>query len=147
MINEIRLRELFEEKLKSVDPRKHFLTVIYRWNFFEWFKFGFEAAYTPLLTFKTPGLTPEKEAEILRQLKDVRSCSTLSVEPDSKLIFVYSWHFAPQRTMIILADTLGVAPYNQLNMAGTWAALILSVPLYFGLYIYLDQIIPNTYGI
>ena len=30
MINEIRLRELFEEKLKSVDPRKHFLTVIYR---------------------------------------------------------------------------------------------------------------------
>jgi hypothetical protein len=105
MINEIRLRELFEEKLKSVDPRKHFLTVIYRWNFFEWFKFGFEAAYTPLLTFKTPDLAPEKEAEILRQLKDVRSCSTLIVEPDNKLIFVYSWRSAQQRTMIILADS------------------------------------------
>jgi hypothetical protein len=48
----------------------------------------------------------------------------------------YAVPFVP--TMIILANTLGVEPYNQLNMPGTWAALILSLPLYFGLYVYLD---------
>lgn len=29
----------------------------------------------------------------------------------------------------------------------TWVALILSLPFYYGLYVYLDAIIPDTYGI
>lgn len=49
--------------------------------------------------------TPEKRQALLKQLKDVHSCSTLIVEPDSKLIFVYSWRSVQQRTMIILADS------------------------------------------
>jgi hypothetical protein len=107
MINEIKLRELFEEKLKSVDPRIHFLTVIYRWNFFEWFKFGFEAAYPPMSILKVADpLTPEKRQALLKQLKDTGFHSgRIVAEPDSKLIFVYSWRSAQQRTMIILADS------------------------------------------
>ena len=48
----------------------------------------------------------------------------------------YMVPFVP--TMVILADILNVEPYNQLNIPATWAALIFSVPLYYGLYIYLD---------
>jgi hypothetical protein len=106
MIDEVKLRELFDAKVLNSEPNEYPTTNALKEKFFHWFKFGFESAYPPLLTFKTPNpLTPEKEAEILRQLKDVRSCSTLIVEPDNKLIFVYSWRSAQQRTMIILADS------------------------------------------
>jgi hypothetical protein len=50
-------------------------------------------------------------------------------------------------TMVILGNTLDVEPYVELNMAISWAALILSLPAYYGLYVYLDQVMPNTFGI
>ena len=103
MINEIRLRELFEEKLRVVVPYLYHLPNSYRQKFFEWFKFGFEASYQQPLVLKT--LTSEEEEELLNRLKDTQFHSTLIVEPDSKLIFVYSWRSAQQRTMIILADS------------------------------------------
>ncbi|MCA2593969.1 MAG: hypothetical protein IM526_02260 [Microcystis sp. M38BS1] len=91
-MNEIKLRELFDAKLESAEPHLFLLSNFYKRKFFEWFKFGFEASYQQPLT--------------LKQLKDTGFRSGhIVVEPDSKLIFVYSWRSAQQRTMIILADS------------------------------------------
>lgn len=57
----------------------------------------------------------------------------------------YMMPFVP--TMVIIGGTLRVSPYDQLSMPIAWIALILSLPFYYGLYIYLDQIVPDTYGI
>jgi hypothetical protein len=109
MITEIKLRELFDAEFEK---QKEFIAGLFlmgereRLTIFKWFCLGFQTAYPPLFTFKSPNpLTPEREAEILRQLKDARLHSHIVVEPDSKLIFVYSWRSAQQRTMIILADS------------------------------------------
>ena len=65
---------------------------------------------------------------------------------DARYIYIgYMCPFIP--TMVIIGDILDVEPYNQLNMPISWISLILSMPLYYGIYIYLDQIVPNTYGI
>lgn len=50
-------------------------------------------------------------------------------------------------TSVIIAKTINVVDFNELSLAGTWIAVILSMPAYYGLYVYLDQIIPDTYGI
>jgi hypothetical protein len=106
MVNEIRLRELFDAKLKNAEPDFYPTTNTFRKKFFDWFKFGFEASYQLLLTPKVADpLTPEKREALLKQLKDARPHSHIVVEPDSKLIFVYSWRSVQQRTMIILADS------------------------------------------
>jgi ABC-2 family transporter protein len=54
--------------------------------------------------------------------------------------------------VIVIGNTLMVDEYEYkllegLNMPLTWACLILSLPLYYFLYVYLDSIIPDTYGI
>ncbi len=33
------------------------------------------------------------------------------------------------------------------SLAAAWICLILNLPLHYGLYIYLDQVMPDTYGI
>jgi hypothetical protein len=109
MVDEIKLRELFDAEFEK---QKEFIAGLFlmgereRLTIFKWFCLGFQAAYPPLLTFKTANpLTPEKREALWRQLKDVRFNGSIIVEPDSKLIFVYSWRSAQQRTMIILADS------------------------------------------
>jgi hypothetical protein len=51
----------------------------------------------------------------------------------------YMMPFVP--TMVIIGHTLGASPYDQLSMPIAWISLILSLPFY------LDQIVPDTYGI
>jgi hypothetical protein len=109
MINEIKLRELFDAEFEK---QKEFIAGLFlmgereRLTIFKWFCLGFQTAYPPLFTFKTPDLTPEKQAAILKELRDMRIGSHFIVEPDSKSIFVYSWQpYGQQRTMIILADS------------------------------------------
>ena len=57
----------------------------------------------------------------------------------------YLMPFVP--TMAIIGETLNVSPYDQLSMPIAWISLVLSLPLYYGLYIYMDQVVPDTYGI
>ena len=48
----------------------------------------------------------------------------------------YVFPFTP--TMVILGQTLDITLYKNLNIAFAWGALLLSIPIYFGLYVYLD---------
>ena len=62
--------------------------------------------------------------------------------------YMYIGYFLPfVPTMVIIGGTLRVRPYDELNMPIAWISLILSLPFYYALYIYLDQIVPDTYGI
>ena len=47
---------------------------------------------------------------------------------------------------VIITYALGGSLGTQ-SPAAAWAALILSLPAYYLLYIYLDQVVPNTFGI
>jgi hypothetical protein len=47
---------------------------------------------------------------------------------------------------VIVTYALGGILGNQ-SLIAAWAALILSLPAYYFLYVYLDQIVPNTFGI
>ncbi|UQS95038.1 nitrogen regulatory protein P-II [Pseudanabaena phage Pam2] len=112
MINEIKLRELFDnyaEKYGITSDTTSFLHLPERIkeSLYRWFCFGFVASYRQPLTLKIADpLTPEKREAIKKQLKDTGFRSGhIVVEPDNKLIFVYSWRSAQQRTMIILADS------------------------------------------
>lgn len=105
MLNETGLRELFAAKIKNAEPDFHPTTKTLSQKFFQWFKFGFEASYQQPLILKADPLPPEKREAILNQLKDTKFHPQIIIVPDSKLIFVYSWRSAQQRTMIILADS------------------------------------------
>lgn len=111
MINENKLRELFDAATEKYGITLDVTGYIQspskiKESLYRWFCLGFAASYQQPLTLRVADpLTPEKREAILKQLKDVHSCRTLIVEPDSKLIFVYSWRSAQQRTMIILADS------------------------------------------
>jgi hypothetical protein len=56
----------------------------------------------------------------------------------------YPLPFVPMSVIITyaLGGTLGTQ-----SLAAAWAALILSLPAYYFLYVYLDQVVPNTFGI
>jgi hypothetical protein len=56
----------------------------------------------------------------------------------------YPLPFVPMSVIITYA--LGGSLGTQ-SIAAAWAALILSLPAYYLLYIYLDQVVPNTFGI
>ena len=45
------------------------------------------------------------DEDVSKLLESLKIGSYIVVEPDNKLIFVYSWSLAQQRTMIILADS------------------------------------------
>jgi len=47
---------------------------------------------------------------------------------------------------VIITYALGGTLGTQ-SVAAAWAALILSLPAYYFLYVYLDQVVPNTFGI
>jgi hypothetical protein len=47
---------------------------------------------------------------------------------------------------VIITYALGGSLGNQ-SLIAAWAALILSLPVYYLLYVYLDQVVPNTFGI
>jgi hypothetical protein len=47
---------------------------------------------------------------------------------------------------VIITYSLGGSLGDQ-SLPAAWAALILSLPAYYFLYIYLDQVVPNTFGI
>lgn len=44
-------------------------------------------------------------------------------------------------------EPIGNTEDGILSIPLAWISLILNIPLYFGLYVYLDQILPNTFGI
>lgn len=62
------------------------------------------------------------------------------------LVQLFYWipHFPMTAILTHYVDAFSVA---DLNMGFAWVALILNIPLHFALYMYLDQVVPNTYGI
>ena len=56
----------------------------------------------------------------------------------------YPLPFVPMS--VIITYSLGGSLGDQ-SLPAAWAALILSLPAYYFLYIYLDQVVPNTFGI
>lgn len=62
------------------------------------------------------------------------------------------FYWLPHFPMIlILGRYFNPCPYfyymDEVSIGLAWAFLVINIPLYFFLYMYLDQIIPNTYGI
>lgn len=63
---------------------------------------------------------------------------------NANYLYIFFWlpHFP---TIAILAECAYVN--TGISMPVAWICLILTIPLYYGLYVYLDQVIPDTYGI
>lgn len=66
--------------------------------------------------------------------------------------WMYTFFFFPQFPMAIISTQLAGAKFHpapsvNLSPAAAWIALVIDVFLYFGLFYWLDQILPDTYGI
>lgn len=61
-------------------------------------------------------------------------------------VYLYYGYMLPFFPAVILTGAcLGIN--LGLNLTIAWVALIVSLPVYYAFYIYLDQIIPDTFGI
>lgn len=110
MVNEIKLRELFDAEFEK---QKKFIAGLFlmgereRLNIFKWFCLGFQHSYgAPLFAEIRQDMSEERRQQILQTLREEsKKPATFIIETDNKLIFVYSWRSTQQRTMIILADS------------------------------------------
>ena len=63
---------------------------------------------------------------------------------DSRFLYLLYW--LPHFPATVLMSQCAGANYG-MNYYITWAAVVVLLPVYYGLYLYLDQIVPDTYGI
>lgn len=66
----------------------------------------------------------------------------------NNIYMVQLFYWLPHFPMtVLLAKNVGQSTGDNLSQVFAYICLFLSIPAYYFLYMYLDQVIPNTYGI